>query len=171
LQKKIQNNIKNKIGLSLIFLIQLAFCVLVIWYKPQFWYFAFILIFSWLLLPPVLHNQQKWWLLMVFSFLGLYCTLFLKIYLNTILAASIASFLIQFVPKISNYAKAIFYAGAFAAMGDFVFLNEFSTVVIPFVCATFAWFTQNLHNGIGGKLGTIGFFGAAIHFLIELIIK
>ncbi len=170
MQKKIQNYFKNKIGLSLIFLTQLVFCVFVIWQKPQFWYFALILIFSWLFLQPNLHNQQKWWIVLIFSFLGLYFTLILKNYFNPILAVCLGTLMLQFLPKIPNYAKGIFYAGAFATMGDFVFLNDFSTLIIPFFCATFAWFTQNLHNGIGGKLGTIGFFGATVHFVIEFII-
>jgi hypothetical protein len=170
LQKITQNNFKNLIGLLLIFLTQLAFCLVLIFQKPQFWYLGLILIVSWLFLPPSISNDQKWWMLLIGSFLGLYITLILKNYFNTILAVSLSSFSFQFIPKIPNYVKAIFYAGAFAAMGDFVLLNQYSTLIIPFVCATFAWFTQNLHNGVGGKLGTIGFLGATVHFVIEFLI-
>jgi hypothetical protein len=170
LLKKSQNIIQNNFAILLIFLTQLAFCFIIVWQQPQFWYIILFLVVSWLYLPPILAHNQKWWILLICSFLGLYVTLFLKNYCNTILAASIGTLLMQFIPKIPNYGKAIFYAGAFAAMGDFVILNALSTAIIPFVCATFAWFTQNIHNGIGGKLGTIGFLGATIHFVVEFVI-
>lgn len=168
---KILTYFKTNIGILLILSTQIIFCGFLIFNNPKFWYCIVFLIIAWWHKQTITRHQYNWWTLLLFSYLGVYITLLLRLKLNVVLAASLGTFLIQFIPKIPSYAKSIFYAGAFAAMGNVNILTP-STLLIGFFIATFAWFSQNYHNGIGGKLGTIGFFGALTHyFIFEYIYK
>lgn len=124
------------------------------------------------IIPCILNNKSikievySFVYVLLITFLGFYTTCLLKLYLNPILAGSLVTFVFSVLPISKKHNSGIFYMGAFAAMSGFASIYNVQIIFIPIVASFFYYLVQNHFNGIGGKLGSIAFFGAITYYFI-----
>lgn len=131
--------------------------------------------YGWLIIfiiPSLLNNKSinievySFAYVLLITFLGFYTTCLLKLYLNPILAGSLVTFLFSVLPISKKHNSGIFYMGAFAAMSGFASIYNVQIIFIPIVASLFYYLVQKHFNGLGGKLGSIAFFGAITYYFI-----
>lgn len=147
-------------------LIQLFFVLLVAINSPAHVWLALLILVLWFKKMPVEENVNKWYSLILFAIAGFYATLLCRIFLNEVLAVAFVTLLLSFFKKVENYQLGVFYAAGFAAMSGWMAWDNIALIIVPILVAFCAYALKNHLHGVGGKLGSIGFFGAVLAYWI-----